>query len=271
MALLFSSCAFKQINRAKNIEFHTASGFAKQRLNVFSPKKTRDRKPVIIFIHGGSWNSGNKGLYSFFGARLARKGIVAVIPDYPKSPEANYQNMAEAVAAAVKWTKNNIANYGGDSERIILSGHSAGGHLAALVAMNPKYLKNIGVANAIKGMVLIDAAGLDMYGYLQASQFEAGNTYLKTFTTDTAEWKAASPIFYVNEKTPPMLILRGGKTYPSIEESNEKFVNILKGFPKVPYSYTIQKGKKHIPMILQFLNSSNPQYKSINTFLSTVK
>lgn len=267
-AFTCSSCAFTGIKRTKNIEYHKSNGFETQKLNVFAPAKKKSARGVLIFVHGGGWNSGNKTLYSFFGSRMARKGIVTVIPDYPKSPDANYKDMAAAIADAVKWTKNNIANFGGDPDRIFLSGHSAGGHLAALVTMNKAYLANLGVAGVVKGMVLIDAAGLDMYGYLQESQFAEGNTYLKTFTTDTAEWKAGSPIFYIGKQTPPMLILRGEKTYPSIEASNEKFVKTLKTYPSLRYTYTIQKGKKHIPMILQFFNTYNSRYTEIINFIN---
>lgn len=239
---------------------------AMQQLNIFAPAGNKKQAPVLIFVYGGSWNSGKKKLYNFFGSRMARKGIVTVIPDYPKSPAAGYNEMAVDIAAAVKWTKEHIAGYGGDSNRIFISGHSAGGHLAALVSIKEDYFENLRMANPIKGLILIDAAGLDMYGYLKEENFAAGDSYLETFSNDPAIWKQASPIYFLHNGMPPMLIYRGGKTYPSIIKSNEKFTDSLKKY-NAAFSYHIQPGKKHVPMILQFFNRYNKRYKEIISFM----
>ena len=268
--LLFSSCAFKSINRSKNIIYLPADNVANkpaQTLNVFAPKKSAALKEVLIFIHGGAWNSGRKEMYSFFGTRWARKDVLTVIVDYPKSPKAGYDEMAIDVAKAVKWVKENIKNYGGDPDKIFISGHSAGGHLAALVGIKKEYFSRVGIANPLKGIILIDAAGLDMYGYLQGENFEPGNTYLNTFSNDPKIWKEASPMYFLHKNMPAMLIYRGGRTYPSIEVSNEKFVTALKAFVPQP-NYTIFPGKKHVPMITQFLNTGNDRYKEMKIFMS---
>jgi pimeloyl-ACP methyl ester carboxylesterase len=94
---------------------------------------------------------------------MARKGVLTVIIEYPLSPEAQYQQMATASAKAVQWVKENIKGFGGDPDRIFVSGHSAGGHLAALISIRPEYFDSLSLPNPIKGLILIDAAGLDMY------------------------------------------------------------------------------------------------------------
>ena len=266
---LFYSCAFKSINRSKNITYLPADETANksaQTLNVFAPKKSLQLKEVLIFVYGGSWNSGKKELYSFFGTRWARKDVVTVVVDYPKSPKAGYDEMAIDVAKAVKWVKENIKNYRGNPDKIFISGHSAGGHLAALVAIKKEYFSRVGIANPLKGIILIDAAGLDMYGYLKSENFEPGNTYLNTFSNDPKIWKEASPIYFLHKDMSPMLIYRGSKTYPSIETSNEKFVTALKAFVPQP-NYTILNGKKHVPMITQFFNTGNDRYKEMKAFM----
>ena len=271
--LLFSTagCAFKSVHRNKHIVYNsTAGNRTAQELNVFAPSKKNKLKPVFIFLYGGSWNSGNKKLYSYFGSRMARKGIVTVIPDYPKSPKAGYNEMAEDIAAAVKWVRNNISAYGGDSNRIFISGHSAGGHLAALVSIKEDYFKQEKIQNPIKGIILIDAAGLDMYNYLKEENFPAGNTYLTTFSNDPATWKAASPIYFLHNSMPPMLIYQGAKTYPSISSSNERFTDSLKKFD-VQFNYHILPGKKHVPMITQFFNPYNKRYTEMISFMKEDK
>lgn len=266
-----TSCAFKNVHRSKNITYlpaDSATNKPAQTLNIFAPAKPKAPQDVLIFIYGGSWNSGKKEIYNFFGTRWARKNVVTVIVDYPKSPAANYNEMALDITKSVKWVKENIASYGGNPDRIFISGHSAGGHLAALVGIKNDYFMRAGIANPIKGIVLIDAAGLDMYGYLKEEAFEPGNTYLNTFTNDPIQWKAASPMYHLHAGMPPMLIYRGGKTYPSIEQSNQRFVAALKPFVPGP-DYRILKGKKHVPMILQFFNTSNARYKEIINFMKT--
>jgi len=271
--LMFSSCAFKSVHRSKNITYLPADNITikpAQTLNVFAPKKSSQLKEVLIFVYGGSWNSGKKELYSFFGSRWARKDVVTVVVDYPKSPKAGYDEMAIDVAKAVKWVKENIKNYGGNPDKIFISGHSAGGHLAALVAIKKEYFSRVGIANPLKGIILIDAAGLDMYGYLKSENFEPGNSYLNTFSNDPKIWKEASPMYFLHSNMPPLLIYRGSKTYPSIETSNEKFVTALKAFVPQP-NYTILNGKKHVPMITQFFNTGNDRYKEMKAFMNNAK
>ncbi|RDC65696.1 alpha/beta hydrolase [Adhaeribacter pallidiroseus] len=270
-----SGCTFKRIHRTKNIAYTQFQSRVytkeQQHLNVFAPRRQgKNLKKVLIFMHGGSWNSGKKATYNFLGNRLARKNVVAVIIDYPLSPKANYAQMATAAASAVKWTKENIKNYGGDPHNIFVAGHSAGGHLAALITVRHQYLDSLGLENSIKGTILIDAAGLDMYGYLQEEKLPTGHTYLQTFTANPTEWKEASPLYHLHPSMPPFLIYQGGNTYPSISKSNEKFVKALRAMG-LPPQYQVLKGKKHIPMITQFINSRNPRYQEIITFMQTTK
>ena len=273
LPVILSSCAFKSITRSKSVEYLKADSsthIVSQKLNIFAPRKQKKQKDVFIFIHGGNWNSGKRSLYSFLGTRLARKNVVSLIIDYPLSPKAGYKEMSFASAAAIKWAKDNIANYGGNPERIFISGHSAGGHLAALISLDNEYFDTLGITNPIKGVILIDAAGLDMYGYLKSENLEEGHTYYTTFTHNPAIWKKATPLYYLNSRIPPMLIYRGGKTYPSIKESNEKFITALKKIAPGT-SYQVLKGKKHVPMILQFFWSANPRYKEIIQFMRNSK
>lgn len=269
--LSFSGCSFRRISSSKNIIYQQADKTVPElSLNVFAPKKIRSPKNVLVFFHGGNWNSGRKSQYNIFGKRWARKNVVTVIADYPLSPGADFADMAFASANAVKWVQENSRRYGGDPERIFVSGHSAGGHLAALISTDDQYFAKAGIENPVAGTILIDAAGLDMYGYLKEEKFAPGNTYLNTFTSDPQKWKEASPIFHLHKAMPPMLVYSGGRTYPSISKSNLKFVTAIRKIaPETPFH--IQKNKKHVAMILQFVNPLNRRYKEINAFMKTVK
>ncbi|EOZ99644.1 lipase, putative [Indibacter alkaliphilus LW1] len=237
-----------------------------KQLNVFAPKKADGKQPVMLFIHGGSWQSGNKDIYNFLGARLARKGILAVIIDYPLSPDYQVHDMAKTSAQAVKWTEENINTYGGDPERIFVSGHSAGGHLASLISVRNEYFDTLGVENPIVGTILIDAAGLDMHWFLKEMNYEPGTKYLRAFTDDSLVWKDTSPIYYLDENDPPMLIMMGGRTLPGIEKTTERFLEEYKKLEPEP-NFHLQKRKKHIPMIAQFFYTPNRVYKWIEEFM----
>jgi acetyl esterase/lipase len=112
----------------------------KHKLDLYLP---RDQKnfPVLVFLHGGSWRTGDRSLYKALGNRLARAGIGAAIPSYRLMPQNPHPAQIEDVAAAFAWVVRNIAEHGGDPSRIYLCGHSAGAHLAALLALDEKYLK----------------------------------------------------------------------------------------------------------------------------------
>lgn len=271
--LTLSGCAFRRISKTKNIVYlkeDKSTHSAEQQLNVFAPRKHRAPKDVIVFIHGGNWNSGRKSQYNIIGKNWAKKGVVYVIIDYPLSPVANYKGMAIAAAQSIKWVKDSIAEYGGNPERIFVSGHSAGGHLAALISIDEHYFRDLGIKNPLAGTILIDAGGLDMYGYLTDEKFSKSHTYYKTFSDNPETWKDASPLSHLHNNMPPMIIYQGGKTYPSIIKSNQKFVKALDNFaPDTPFY--VQKSKKHVPMITQYFNPWNKRFKKIIRFMKDTK
>jgi len=236
-------------------------------LSVFTPKKVpAEKMPVLIFVHGGNWNSGSKELYGFFGRNFAKKGVVTVIPGYTLSPNATYDEMTQQIAAAIVWTKENIEEYHGDSEQIFLTGHSAGGHLIALATMNPKYAIE---ASSISGMIFNDAAGLDMKHYLEENPPTQENNYITTWTTNPEIWKDASPIYFISEKTPPIMVYLGSKTYNSIKVGNQRFLEKLKPFQ--PTITPIVLDKKHVPMMVQYFWPWSHRYDEIIDFITQQK
>ncbi len=264
--LITAGCS---IEAYKNIPYqkeNASTQLSRQYLNIFTPSEGQPLSNVFVFIHGGGWDSGSPSLYSFLGRKLARKGVVTVIISYPLSPEAQYPQMGMASARAVKWVKENIDQYGGDPNGIFAAGHSSGGHLAALIALNNNYFNSLGIPNPIQGVILIDAAGLDMYSYLKRKSFDESHTYINTFTSDPENWKDASPIYYIDEKMPPLLIYRGGNTYESIERSTEKFIDSLKTYNPDP-NYRVLDRLDHIAMIAQFIFSSNLLYDEFINFM----
>ncbi len=221
--------------------------------------------PVLIFVHGGNWNSGNKDLYNFFGNNFARKDVVTVIPGYTLSPEANYETMTQQIAQAILWVHSNISKYNGDPAKIFITGHSAGAHLVTLAVVDNSY----GVdAETIRGIIFNDAAGLDMHHYLEQNNPTTSNDYLSTWGKDPNDWKKASPIYFLDEETPPIKIYLGKKTYSSITTGNDRFLSELKKYqPNVEFNML---NKKHIPMMTQYLWPWTKRYQETINFMESI-
>lgn len=121
---LLASCASTKHNNIAYLDSLTLADLNLQEegvptLNIFEPRNnTIAQKPVVIFIHGGNWNTGSKEIYGFVGRNFAKNEVVTVIPDYTLSPQASYDVMAREITQAVIWTQDNIATYGGDPGQI---------------------------------------------------------------------------------------------------------------------------------------------------------
>src|SRR5262245_6293776 len=143
----------------------------RHRLDLFLPKGARDF-PVVVLVHGGAWSMGDNrccGLYSSVGEFLASQGIGAVLPNYRLAPGVQHPGQIKDVARAFAWTRNHIAEYGGCPNKLFLAGHSAGGHLAALLATDERYLRSEGLATSdIKGVMPISGVYRIPPGKLEA-------------------------------------------------------------------------------------------------------
>lgn len=262
--------------RTKNVAYVAASApdFNAERhvLDVYTPRqKSATARPVVVFIHGGSWNSGSKNLYTFIGRRLAKQGVVAVVINYRLSPAVEVPTMAHDCARAVSWTKAHIADYGGDPDRIYVMGHSAGAGLAALLATKDSLFSELGLGqNPVKGAILDDPAGLDMFDYLTKMEYPNDQQYLVAYGKEPAIWRSVSPMYYVGSGTKPMLIYVGERTYPSIASSSRRFAERLQ-VAGITHTFTEIPGKKHIPMVLQLYWKNNLIYQDLLRFVGVPK
>lgn len=172
----------------------------RQRLDIYAPTglDADAALPVIVFIHGGGWRAGDKAGYEFAGRAFSARGFVTVVPNYRLSPAARFPAFVEDGADALRWVRANIAARGGDPERIILVGHSAGAHIAALLAMDEHWLGTDRAA--IAGWV-------GMAGPYDFLPFDTPST-IGAFG-DAPDPAATQPINFVDEGDPPALLLHG--------------------------------------------------------------
>lgn len=157
--------------------------------------------PVLVFIHGGSWASGDPEDYGFIGRGFASEGFVTVNAGYRLGEAGRFPAMLEDGAAALQWVRANIARYGGDPDRIVLAGHSAGAYNAAMLALDRKWLVDRGVpAEAIKGVVGL-AGPYDFYPFDTAStQAAFGNA---------SDPQVTQPVNHMATGAPPFLLIHG--------------------------------------------------------------
>ncbi|RYD98535.1 MAG: alpha/beta hydrolase [Sphingomonadales bacterium] len=189
-------------NESRKVASDVAYGEGPRRkLDVYAPVNAGNRPlPVIVFLYGGFWANGTREGYHFAARALAAAGFLTVVPDYRLVPEVHFPGFIEDCAEAVRWTRARAHDFGGDPDRIVLVGHSAGAYNAAMLALDPKFLGKDRAA--IKGF-----AGLaGPYDFLP---FDGAIT-----TTTFGKWpkpEETQPIHYADASAPPMLLLHGGE------------------------------------------------------------
>lgn len=166
----------------------------KQKLDLVQPAGV-SRAPVLLFVHGGGWSIGDKRHAAADKARWANsRGWAFASANYRLVPQATVEQQAADVASAIAWLRASAAAQGLDRDRIVLIGHSAGAHLAALVGTDPQYLKAAGVPlGAIKGVVLLDGAGYDVPTQTSAEMNIVRPMYEAAFGKDPKRQAALSP------------------------------------------------------------------------------
>lgn len=171
-----------------------------QRLDVVVPDAPGPH-PVIVFFHGGGWDSGRPEDYRFVGRAFAREGHVVVLAGYRLGAEGLYPAMIDDAAAALAWVRTNIAGLGGDPQRVFVMGHSAGAHMAALVTLDRRWLELRGVpAGFVRGVIGLSGP----YDFHPFTSDQARRAF--GHVADPAQ---TQPIAFARPDAPPMLLLTG--------------------------------------------------------------
>ena len=172
----------------------------RDRMDVYRPSGANGRAPLVVFLYGGNWRTGERGTYPFVALPLARRGAVVAVPDYRLFPEVGFPDFLRDNARAVAWAMAHAAEWGADPARTVLVGHSAGAYNAAMLALDPRWLAEAGSDRAR----LAGAVGLaGPYDFLPIT----GDT-LPVFAAAGAG-PATQPVSYVDGRNPPMLLLAG--------------------------------------------------------------
>jgi acetyl esterase/lipase len=209
-----------EVEQTKDISYceGSAEDAAKHKLDIYVPKG-KTNMPVLFFVHGGAWKSGDRSNYVPLGNRYAREGIVTVVPSYRLAPKHPHPAQIEDVAAAFAWTVRHIAEYGGDTNRIYAAGHSAGGHLVALLGLDGDYLAKYQLSpKALRGV----------FAWSGVYNLSIGESQESVFGKDMPGRRAASPLFYVKAGAPPFIVTYCQWDYFSLPGQARQFYQALR-------------------------------------------
>jgi acetyl esterase/lipase len=218
----------------------------RQKLDIYVPAKNVAGRDVIVFFYGGSWKLGRKEEVSFVANALTQRGYVVVVPDYRLVPEVTYPAFVDDTAKAVAWTYRNIATYGGNPNRLFISGHSAGAYNAMMVALAPEFLDRQGLSPSIlKGVIGISGP----YDFLPFQYV----TLHRTFDSAAPNLAATQPINRVSDarNTPPVLLLAGSKETLVPPKNPRELAAVLKKAGK-PVEVKFYPGARHLDMLFAF-------------------
>ncbi|MEZ0373785.1 MAG: alpha/beta hydrolase [Candidatus Sericytochromatia bacterium] len=282
LALLLNGCALLELQRAHQ-ELEISDDVAyfsdqnpRHRLDIIMPRGAK-RVPVVFFVHGGYWNSQDKayyrpftGLYANVGLALARRGIGTVIADYRIYPEVGIEGELEDLSRALRWTQERIWRYGGDPRSLVLAGHSAGGHMVALLGLEGERLRAAGVeTDWIRGLVpmspILDLAHMEKF---QDAGFNASTTY-PVFGREPANWEKYSPVSYFRKPMPPMFVLYGEKDFDYLVAQNQLARTRLQQLG-APAEYLVVPGYRHEDMVLRFGLPDDPIIPALADFVFRV-
>lgn len=233
------------------------------KLDIYQPKGLETKTPVVIAIHGGSWVKGDKSIMADFGNMLASQGYAVISPSYRLAPKFIYPAQIEDIRAAARWIEANTDRFNLDSKRIVALGKSAGGQLAALLAVQNK--------NNVPNIIAV----VDFYGPMDFTVKpprpipeveKIASTYLGSTQEKSPKLYAeASPITHVSPEDPPFMIIHGTQDRTVPLSQSKAMVEALKknGVPVVFYpmegighntpAFDTPEGKKLADMIIEFL------------------
>jgi acetyl esterase/lipase len=214
--------------------------------------------PAIVWFHGGGLTAGDQAAIA---RTLAARGIAVASVNYRLSPRASYPAYIEDTAASVAWVLEHIGEYGGDAGKVFVSGHSAGGYLAAMVGVDAHYL-------AAEGHRLDEIAGLIPISGQMVTHATVRDE--RGLPNDRPLIDAAAPSFHVSADLPPFLAIAGSEDLPARAEENRYFVAALKAVGHADASYREFEGRTHGTIVTQIPEDRDPVTEAIVAFVARV-
>ena len=209
----------------------------RQALDVYAPAEGKGH-PVVVWIHGGGWQAGDKKDVDKKPQAFTDKGFVFVSTNYRLLPQVDMETIVRDIAKSIRWVHDHVAEYGGDPDRLLVMGHSAGAQLAALVCIDDRYLKAEGLSLAIlKGCVPVDGDTFDVPAIIETAETrsrvhglpQAKFGHRVKFGNDPAKHRDFSAVTHVSKDKgiPPFLIMHVAE-HPDTSAQAQCLANALK-------------------------------------------
>jgi acetyl esterase/lipase len=238
-----ASAAFtRHLNLSYDIDSPPATATLNQ-LDLYSPRgAARGSRPVVVWVHGGGWQQGDKRNQIQRKARLfTDAGYVLASVNYRLSSVApatgpldpnrvKFPDHPHDVGEAIGWLHRHVARWGGDPTRMVLMGHSSGAHLASLVGVDPRYVRAYGVPRStILGVVSLDTAAFSVVGIVSGEGARGGWSVFGTPEENaaTGSWVRASPIRWADADDPPFLLVLQQKAKRNRVNQTRRFARAL--------------------------------------------
>ncbi len=231
-------------------------------LDVYEPKHVTPSAPVVVFVYGGSWDSGEKTMYRFVGKLLASRGFVTVIPDYRVYPAVKYPDFLRDNAEAVAFAKSHAAEWGADPHRLFLAGHSAGAYDVAMLGLDRRWLGAVGLDPRRDVSGIVGLAG--PYDFLPLRDEK-----LKIIFGPEDTRPDTQPINHVDGSAPPMLLMAGSKD-TTVDPGNTTRLAAAIHAHGGTVTATILPGKSHISLLTSLLPSSGGRSATLDAVANFV-
>lgn len=232
---------------------------AKQKLDLIVPRDAKDF-PTILFIHGGAWREGDRKLYGALGRRFADAGVGMALASYRLSPEVRHPEHVKDVAAAFAWLHAHIAAHGGSTDRLYVMGHSAGGHLSALLALDSTYLDELQVPKgAIRGV--IPMSGLYKVFALPGDTKGLLRIMPEAFGSDPETCRSASPVTHLKNASCPFLVLTETDDNLRVRPSMTLLQAAVERWDVKGFEFVDAQGRDHFTILTKMMGPGEDPYR----------
>ena len=233
----------------------------RQKLDVYMPAATPEHPaPVLLFLHGGYWVIGHKDLLGFMAPAITPAPALLVSVGYRLAPAAKYPQQVDDCRAALRWVYDNIADYGGDPQRIHVGGHSAGGHLAALITLQQQHLAPFGLPqDVIKGCFPVS-------GVFDVT--ETPPERRQAFLESDADARDASPLYNAEGNVTPFLLEIGSDDFDNLRAQHPRMLAALRSQPGY-VEEMLREAHNHFQISLDHANPESPWPTRVRQWLTT--
>ena len=237
-----------------------------QRVDIYAPLNVAEPLPVFLFLHGGAFIGGYKEWMGFMAPAITAIPALFISVSYRLAPEHPFPAPVEDTAAAVAWAWRNAAQFGGNPDRIFIGGHSAGGNLASLVTLDPRWLRPHGLPDdVIKGAAIVSAP-FDLDYETTDPENEAALGMRRNFVPRDKDVPLASPLKLVSPGAPPFLIAAGENDLWSLAAEARTFASTLQS-AGAPAQCEIYPGHDHFDTNVRCIEPDHPWIRNVASLL----